>query len=317
MLIRLDDAPDRRSAVSRRRFAGLLLGGCALAAGARAEPVATPGAGLVEGGVLIHAADRGLPAYLARPARGGPFPAIVVVSDVYGVNGYIQDVCRRLAHLGYLALAPAFFLRAGDPSALSDPAAIQRIVDATPDAQALSDLAAAVAWLRTQPDVIVDRLGVNGFGWGGAIAWLACETMSDFRAGVAWYGPLAPPAGAAAVPGKAWPIDRAGALKAPVLGLYGGGDPLAEAVPRMRAALTAAGETGSQLIVYPDAGHGFHADDRDGYDPADAQDGWMRMLAHFAVNGAVSRHDPANHRSRRSGRRRRRSSGHRRHGHRG
>jgi hypothetical protein len=82
-----------------------------------------------------------------------------------------------------------------------------------------------------------------------------------------------------------------------VLGLYAGGDPISQSIPAMRDALDAAHKTGTEIIVYPDAQHGFHADYRPSYNEADAQDGWMRMLAHFALNGAVSHHDPANHSS--------------------
>ena len=89
-----------------------------------------------------------------------------------------------------------------------------------------------------------------------------------------------------------------------MLGLYAGTDPITQTVPAMRAALEAARKTGTEIIVYPDASHGFHADYRASYNEADAEDGWTRMLAHFAINGAVSRHDPPNHHAaKRSGRR--------------
>ena len=74
-----------------------------------------------------------------------------------------------------------------------------------------------------------------------------------------------------------------------MLGLYGGKDPLSEAVPAMRAALQAAGKTGTEINVYADAGHGFHADYRASYNEADARDGWSRLLAFFAVNGVLPR----------------------------
>jgi carboxymethylenebutenolidase len=80
-----------------------------------------------------------------------------------------------------------------------------------------------------------------------------------------------------------------GRLQAPVLGLYGAQDRLAEGVPAMRAALAAAGKTDTQIVVYPDAGHGFHADYRSSYNAADAADGWKRMLAFFAAHGVRAR----------------------------
>jgi carboxymethylenebutenolidase len=132
------------------------------------------------------------------------------------------------------------------------------------------------------------KLAVTGFCWGGGVTWLACEEFTDFKAGVAWYGRMVPPAtgGDAA---RLWPVKLAGQLHAPVLGLYGAKDGLAASVPAMREALAAAHQTGSEIIVYPDAGHGFHADYRDSYNAADAKDGWARMLAFFARNGVGPR----------------------------
>ena len=89
--------------------------------------------------------------------------------------------------------------------------------------------------------------------------------------------------------GRLWPSTRVSQLHAPVLGLYGAKDKLADSVPAMRAALQAAHKTDSEIIVYPDAAHGFHADYRDSYNAADAKDGWSRMLAFFARHGVASR----------------------------
>ena len=117
-----------------------------------------------------------------------------MVSEVFGVHEYIRDICRRLAKIGYVAIAPAFFVRAGDPAPLTDMGAIMKIVQATPDAQVLSDIGATIAYLKSRDDVIGDRLAITGFCWGGRFAWLACETYADIKAGVAWYGRLAPAA---------------------------------------------------------------------------------------------------------------------------
>jgi carboxymethylenebutenolidase len=303
--------------LSRRGLAGLFFAGYAAAAfSAKADPIVTDEVGLSIEAVMVQAADRKIPAYLARPASSAraPFPAVIVVSEVFGVHEYIRDICRRLAKLGYVAIAPAFFIRAGDPAPLTDMGAVMKIVTATPDAQVLGDVGATLSYLKAREDVIGDRLAITGFCWGGKIAWLACETFPDFRAGAAWYGRLVPPAAgddAVQAQGALWPIQKVADLRAPMLGLYAGGDPLSQSVPAMRNALDAAHKTGTEIIVYPDAQHGFHADYRPSYNEADAQDGWMRMLAHFALNGAVSHHDPANHsgrsgtklksRSRRSG----------------
>jgi carboxymethylenebutenolidase len=137
--------------------------------------------------------------------------------------------------------------------------------------------------------VNADKIGITGFCWGGGTTWLASETFPLIKAGVAWYGRMAPPAGAPDDPKRYWPIKRADHLTAPVLGLYGAKDALAAQIPAMREALKAAHKSSSEIIIYPDAGHGFHADYRASYNAADAADGWKRMLAHFKKHGVAPR----------------------------
>ncbi|MBV8681260.1 MAG: dienelactone hydrolase family protein [Caulobacteraceae bacterium] len=272
--------------LTRRGVAAVFFSGYAVAAlSAEAEPIHTDEAGLVIETVSYPSQGFTLPAYLARPEGRGPFPAIVVASEIFGVHDYIKDVCRRLAKLGYVALAPAFFVRVGDPAPLSDMAAIMKIVQAASDQQVIGDVDASIAWLKRQRYVKAREIGITGFCWGGGVTWLACESFPDLKAGVAWYGKMVRPPGAPNDPTRLWPAEMATQLKCPVLGLYGAKDRLAEGVPTMRAALAAAGKTDSEIVVYPDAGHGFHADYRSSYNAADAADGWRRMLAFFAAHG--------------------------------
>jgi carboxymethylenebutenolidase len=271
--------------ITRRSLAAALAGGYAVAAfSVEAAPIHTDAAGLNAGLVEIPTTDRKIPAYLARPAAPGPHPAIFVYSEVFGLHEWVRDVCRRLAKAGYVALAPDFFVRHGDPSQLTDFDAIRAIVAQATDAQVTADTRAALDWLKAQPFVDPKGLGVTGFCWGGAKVWLAVERFPEFRAGVAWYGPLkaSPEIGATTAP-----PSLAKDLHAPVLGLYGGKDQgISKAdVEVMRAALKAAGKTSSEIIVYPEAQHGFLADYRQSYDAAAAQDGWRRMLAFFAAHG--------------------------------
>jgi carboxymethylenebutenolidase len=285
-LTRPEGAAPQDFHLSRRGVAGVFFAGYALAAlSAEAEPIHTDEAGLITETVMLPAPDRPIPGYLARPAAQGRHPAVLVVSEIFGVHEYIKDVCRRFAKLGYVAVAPAFFIRAGDPAPLTDMAAIQKIVAAASDEQVLGDIAATLKFLKAQPYVDVSRLAAMGFCWGGGVTWLACERFAEFRAGAAFYGRLAPAADAKPAPDRLWPVQLAATLKAPVLGLYAGKDPLSQGIPAMREALKAAGKTGSDFIVYPDAGHGFHADYRASYNEADAKDAWARMLDHFARNG--------------------------------
>jgi carboxymethylenebutenolidase len=277
---------------SRRLVAaGLFTLGYAMAgAGAQAQPMTTPTEGLVTEQVTYPAAGgHPMPAYVARPAGPGRKPVVIVASEIFGIHAYIMDVCHRLARLGYVAIAPDYFDRAGDPALLPDFASIRPIVAATPMPQVLADTDAAVAWLRQQP-YASRQLGITGFCWGGALVWLACTQIAGLAAGVAWYGRLAPPADdpARAAAGAPWPLERAAHLRAPVLGLYADNDrsiPLSE-VARMRAALEAAGNpTRSRIDVFAQTDHGFHADYRDSYNAAAATDGWGRMLAWFQSAG--------------------------------
>ena len=272
--------------VSRRGLAGLFFAGYAVAAvSAQAEPIATDASGLVTETVSL---PNGLPAFVARPAGKGRHPAVIVVSEIFGVHEYIRDVARRLAKAGYVAIAPAFFHRAGDPAGLSDFPAIMKIVATATDAQVQGDLTATIQWLRAQPFTGKGKLGITGFCWGGAVVWMAAAAHKDIGAGVAWYGRLAvPPKPAETDPTRKYPIQVVSALQAPVLGLYGGTDqgiPL-ETVEALRAELAAKGPKGSQIVVYPESQHGFHADYRPSYDPIAAADGWARLLAHFKANG--------------------------------
>jgi carboxymethylenebutenolidase len=251
-----------------------------------AAAIATDAAGLAAGEVRIPAGGGEIPAYRAMPADGGPFPVVLVVQEIFGVHEHIRDVCRRLAKEGYLAVAPELYARQGDVSKLTEiPRIVSEVVSRVPDAQVLADLDAALASAEASGKGDPGRAAVTGFCWGGRIAWLYAAHNPRLRAGVAWYGRLA----SAPTPLQPRsPVDVAGALEVPVLGLYGGRDegiPL-EDVEKMRAALRAAGRTGSRIEVYPEAPHGFHADYRPSYREADAKAAWAEMLAWLRRHGA-------------------------------
>ena len=272
---------------SRRAFMGTALAatGFALAAGpATAQAIATDAGGLDAGPVLIPARDRELPAYAARSKGGKPAPIVLVVQEIFGVHEYIRDICRRLAKLGYVAVAPELYVRQGDPSQIADiPALMKTIVAKVPDEQVMADLDAAAAWAAKSAGGDADRLGVTGFCWGGRITWLYAAHNPRLKAGVAWYGRLV---GDVSENNPRHPLDVAGQIKAPVLGLYGGADqgiPL-DSVEKMRAALKG---SKSEIVVYDGAPHAFHADYRPSYREQPAKDGWNRMLAWFTANGVA------------------------------
>src|SRR6476646_2727721 len=273
--------------INRRDFAVTTLAvGFALAARpVSAEPSTTDAKGLTAGELKIPVKDRTVPAYRAAPEKGGPFPAVLVVQEIFGVHEHIKDVCRRLAKAGYLAVAPELYARQGDVSRLSEIDEIRKIVAKVPDAQVMTDLDAAVGWIKASGDGNVEKLGVTGFCWGGRIVWLYAAHSAQVKAGVAWYGRLA---GKANELQPAHPLDMAASLKAPVLGLYGGSDqgiPL-ETLEQMKQALRAA-DSPSTIIVYPDTPHAFYADYRASYRKEAAEDGWSRLLAWFKEHGVA------------------------------
>jgi carboxymethylenebutenolidase len=220
------------------------------------------------------------------PATGGPFPIVLVVQEIFGVHEHIKDVCRRFAKEGHCAVAPELYARQGDVSKYTDYKQIfAEVVSKVPDAQVMSDLDAAVAWAAKSGSGDAARVGVTGFCWGGRITWLYAAHSATLKAGVAWYGRLV---GEATPLQPKYPIDVAAQLKAPVLGLYGGQDqgiPLTD-VEKMRAALAAAKQP-SEIHVYPEAPHGFHADYRPSFREADARDAWRRCLEWFRKNGVA------------------------------
>jgi carboxymethylenebutenolidase len=249
-----------------------------------AQSITTGTEGLVAGEVRIPVADGEVPAYRARPEGAGPFPVVLVVQEIFGVHEHIKDVCRRFAKEGYLALAVELYARQGDVSKMTDfKQIVSEVVAKVPDAQVMSDLDAAVAWAGKSGEGDPARVAVTGFCWGGRIVWLYAAHSPTLKAGVAWYGRLT---GATNELQPTYPLDVASQLTAPVLGLYGGRDagiPV-EDVEKMRAALRSANEP-SEIVLFPEAEHGFHADYRPSYQAETAKDAWRQCLAWFRRNG--------------------------------
>lgn len=241
--------------------------------------------GLTAGMIDMQTRDGSIPAYRAMPVKGSGFPVILVVQEIYGVQEYIKDVCRRFAKQGYLAIAPEMYFRQGDVEQLkTDQDILEKVVKHVPDAQALDDLDSAVSWAgRNKGNT--SKLGITGFSWGGRLAWLYAARNASVKAAVAWHGWLS---GEKNEVTPRQPLDVADAIHAPVLGLYGGApDPSipADAVDRMRRALKDAGKE-AEIVVYPDAPGAFYADYRPTTFRSDrAEDGWKRTLAWFRGHG--------------------------------
>lgn len=251
--------------------------------------ITTSATGLTAGEITIPVQGGfKLPAYRAQPAGKTGLPVVLVLSEIFGVHEHIADVARRFAHAGYLAIAPELFVRQGDAKSYTEIGKLMSdVISKVPDAQVLSDLDATLAWAGANGGD-PKRVGVTGFCWGGRQVWLYTAHNPAVKAGVAWYGRLV---GAANDLTPKQPVDVAGQLNGPVLGLYGEADTgiPQESIAQMKQAL-AAGNTNakaSQFVVYKDAPHAFHADYRPSYRKEAAEDGWKRALAWFKLNGVV------------------------------
>ncbi len=283
-----DDTP-ALPPMARRTFVTTLVAGFALAAGpATADAIVTDATGLDAGAVDVPVSDGKIPAYRAKPAGKTNAPVVLVIQEIFGVHEHIKDLCRRLAHAGYYAIAPSLYARQGDPGKY-DMAHVmdmmKDIVAKVPDAEVMSDLDSTVAFARGE-GADTGKLAITGFCWGGRIVWLYAAHNHALKAGVAWYGPLA---GTDNDLRPHTAIELAGDVKAPVLGLYAGLDQniTAANIDAMQAALKAAGNTVSHIDVFADAQHGFNADYRPSYNEKDAKEGWARMLAWFRAYGVA------------------------------
>lgn len=264
---------------------GLISGFTLAVTPVHAQVVHTDTAGLEAGEIKVQTNDGQVPGYYAKPQGAGPFPAILVIEEIFGVHEHIKDLCRRLAKSGYLAVAPELFARQGDLSTMTDiPTIIRDVISKAPDDQLMKDLDATAAWAGAHGGDPA-RLGVTGFCRGGRNTWFYAAHNPSLKAAVAWYGPIG---------GQTSPIqpqtvmDIAADIKCPLLGLYGGADtgiPV-DAVHAAEAKAKAAGKT-VEIVVYPDTPHGFNADYRPSYRKDAAEDGWKRMLAWFKQNGVA------------------------------
>ncbi|MEK0085847.1 dienelactone hydrolase family protein [Benzoatithermus flavus] len=253
-----------------------LTGGTAAAAAAlaalRADPakaaqVAPDDPRVAAESVIIRSDDETLKGYLARPAKAErKLPAVIVVHENRGLNPYIEDVARRLAAAGFLALAVDFLSPAGGTPTDEDKAR-DMIGKLDPD-QVVQDAKAAIAYLRQQPNVN-GKVGMVGFCWGGGIVNRTAAAGADLDAAVVFYGPVPP-------------LDAVPAIKAPLLLHYAGLDQRINAgLPGYEDALKKAGKSYT-LYVYEGVNHAFHNDTSAArYDEAAAKLAWRRTLDFF------------------------------------
>lgn len=263
----------------------------AVSAAAQKTLIHTDAAGLDTARITVEVNGFEVPAYTARPAGGSDLPIILVLSEAFGLHPYIEDVTRRFAKQGHLAVAPDLMARQGDPSSFEDIGKlVTELLQRIPDEQALNDVDAVLAWAKANGGDPA-RVGVAGFSWGARWTWLYAA-RTPVSAAVAWYGVIDDTA-SGLYPDRALapthPIDVAGELKAPVLGLYAALDaviPVTEVdAMKKKLAERPAGAPEVEIVVYPDAVHGFFADYRDDYHPTAATDSWQRALAWLRAHG--------------------------------
>ena len=279
----IDAHPSRRTALKAAASVGFAVSVLPVTA---QTLVTTPSEGLLAGRITIDVNGYAMPAYRSAPTGAKNAPLVLVVPEIFGLHEHIADVTRRLAHLGYVAIAPDLMARQGDASSYADIGQLMaQVVSKVPDAQVMADLDATVAWAARNGGN-TERLAITGFCWGGRITWLYAAHQPKVKAAAAWYGRLV---GQSTALTPVHPVDVAGKLQAPVLGLYGGADtgiPL-DSVEAMKTALAAgpAAAKASKFLVYPDTPHAFHADYRPSYRKEAAQDGWGRLTQWFLANG--------------------------------
>lgn len=206
--------------------------------------------------------------YLAQPPGDGPFPAVVVIQEWWGLDAHIKDLAERLAREGFVALAPDLY----HGQVATEPDDARKLVMTLNRPIALREIGGAMGYLGGLPAVEPKSVGVIGFCMGGGLA-LAAAATGDERIGAvaAFYG------------GGVQPTPEfVGGIKAPVLAIYGEEDAgiPPEQYNGLEAEMDRQGKT-FDMVVYPGAGHAFLNDTRPAYNANAATDAWARAVQWF------------------------------------
>ena len=223
--------------------------------------------------------------YVARPEGDEVLPAVIVYMEIFGVNSHIREVTERIAAEGYVAIAPDYFHRSGPGVELGyDDAGMaegMKLLGSLRADEMIADAESTIAHLRDRSDVQGDRIGAMGFCIGGHMTYLtACTT--DIQVSAPFYGGgIAAPQGPG---GAASTVSRTSGIKGAMMCFFGGQDAMIppDQVDAIRAAISDAGVRG-EVVVYDDADHGFHCDQRDSYNPTAAKDAWRRVTELFTA----------------------------------
>ena len=228
------------------------------------------------GSVTYEALGRTSYAYLARPKGIASAPIVMIVHENKGLQPHIEDVARRMAKAGYIALAPDFVSadagsRDGGSKKYTDIAAISAIIAKLAPADVAAHGLEAVKFLKAQPGAQVDHFGMTGFCWGGGVTWTMTTLLPDLKAAVPFYGPS---------PSFA-DVPR---IRAAVLGIYGALDArITSNAAATDKALTDAGVK-HEFKIYEGANHAFHNDTGANYNKAAAENAWASTLIWLRAN---------------------------------
>lgn len=233
--------------------------------------------------VNLQNGDFKLPAYLVMPGGDGPYAAIVVLQEIFGVNAHIRDVTERIAREGYVAIAPALYHRQAPGFETGytpkDVEIGRQYKVQTQTDELLGDIQAAIDYVKALPQVKAGSIGSIGFCFGGHVAYLSA-TLHDTVAVASFYG--------AGIPdttfGEGVPtITRTPEITGTLYAFFGTDDALIppEAVNRIEAALKQS-NINHQIFCYEGADHGFFCDHRGSYHPDAAADAWQKVKALFA-----------------------------------
>jgi len=237
---------------------------------------------VVSSEVLIPTGGATMPGHLAKPATGGPYPALVVVMEAFGLNDQMRRITDKFASEGFVTFAPnLYFRQPNNVVGYNDLPGAIRLMGLLKDDQIVADMTASIDYLKTLKEV-KPAFGTVGFCMGGRISFLTACRNSDLKATAPYYGGGMVKS---RQPDAKAPIDYVEGLKAPVLAFFGGKDafiPLTE-VDEFRDALRKAGKA-AEVVLYPDADHGFMCDERPSFHPTHSKEAWAKTIAFFKQN---------------------------------
>jgi carboxymethylenebutenolidase len=222
---------------------------------------------VIAGAVEFPGQDAALQGYLARPASSDPTPVILVSHENRGLTAHIQDVTRRLAKAGYVALAVDLLSRQGGTGALSSNEIPGILSSIDPDLF-VQDFLSGWHWLQGQDFALAERVGMVGFCFGGGVTWRVTTQMPELKAAVPFYGPHPE-------------LSDVPNIQAAVQAIYGENDSrINQGIPEIEEAMQQNGKV-YEKIIYPDSDHAFFNDTGSRYNPTAAQDAWAQTLSWF------------------------------------